>query len=151
MRTVRIGDLARESGVKVVTIRYYEQIGLMPPASRTSGNYRSYGPDARQRLQFIRRCRDLGFTLDQVRELLRLSSDRGMPCAEVKRIAAQHRRAIAAKLKDLQSLLEELRRLTTCCHGKCAIADCQIIEALSTASPKARRTSSQRDGRVASR
>ena len=104
----------------------------MPSVTRTSGNYRSYGDNARQQLQFIRRCRDLGFTLDQVRDLLRLSSDKTMPCAEVKEIAAQHRRAVAVKLKDLQFLLRELRRLTTCCHGKCAIAECRIIGTLST-------------------
>src|SRR6266404_8017323 len=100
-KPLTIGKLALETGVKVVTIRYYEQIGLMPVAPRTDGNYRTYSLEHRRRLHFIRRCRDLGFTLDQVRDLLRLSSEKGMPCADVKRIAAQHRRAITAKLKDL--------------------------------------------------
>ena len=63
-QVVGIGDLARESGVKVVTIRYYEQIGLMPRPRRTGANYRCYGKDARERLQFIRRCRSFGFTLN---------------------------------------------------------------------------------------
>src|SRR5689334_13725239 len=97
-----IGDLARESGVKIVTIRYYEQIGLMPLPVRTAGNYRSYDDDARQRLRFIRRCRDLGFTLDQVRDLLRLASEKTKPCEEVKAIAAQHRRDVENKLEDLK-------------------------------------------------
>jgi len=127
-----IGDLARESGVKVVTIRYYEQIGLLPRPGRTAGNYRTYAPETRQRLGFIRRCRDLGFTLDQIRDLLRLSSDKMLPCAEVKQMAAEHRRAVAGKLKDLQRLLEELRRISTSCRGKCMIADCRIIHALSS-------------------
>ena len=131
-KTYGIGDLARESGVKVVTIRYYEQVGLLPCPSRTAGNYRTYGSATRQRLGFIRRCRDLGFTLDQIRDLLRLSSDQMLPCAEVKRIAAEHRRTVEEKLKDLQLLLGELRRITTSCRGKCVIADCEIIHALSS-------------------
>src|SRR6266516_2227788 len=85
-----IGKLARETGVKVVTIRYYEQIGLMPAAPRTDGNYRMYGPEHRRRLYFIRRCRGLGFTLDQVRDLLRLSSQQSQACADVDRITAPH-------------------------------------------------------------
>src|ERR1700720_740241 len=68
-----IGDLAKATGTKVVTVRYYEQAGLLPAPPRTSGNYRTYGADHLNRLRFIRRCRDLGFTLDQVRDLLRLS------------------------------------------------------------------------------
>ena len=128
----RIGELARASGVKVVTIRYYEQVGLMPAPNRTSANYRSYGKESWERLRFIRRCRDLGFTIEQIRDLLRLSSEKTMPCGEVKRIAAQHEKAIAAKLQDLRLLLKELHRLSTSCEGKCVIQDCSIIEALST-------------------
>jgi DNA-binding transcriptional MerR regulator len=127
-----IGELADDVRVKVVTIRYYEQVGLMPVAMRTGANYRTYGEDARTRLRFIRRCRDLGFTLDQVRDLLRLSSDRTMPCADVKRIAAQHRKAVAAKLKDLRSLLSELTRISASCRGTGVVADCRIVEALSS-------------------
>ena len=126
-----IGDLAEETGVKVVTIRYYERIGLMPRVSRTDGNYRTYGQEHRRRLRFIRRCRDLGFTLDQVRDLLRLSSEKTRACAEVDRIAELHRRTVEAKLADLARLAGELRRISACCHGKGLIADCRIIEALS--------------------
>lgn len=125
-----IGDLARDSGVKVVTIRYYEHIGLLPLPARTQGNYRRYGRDARERLGFIRRCRDLGFTLNQVRDLLQLSSDRMLPCAQVKRIATEHRKFVAEKLADLKRLDKELQRLSTSCHGRCVIADCQILVAL---------------------
>jgi DNA-binding transcriptional MerR regulator len=138
-----IGKLADETGVKVVTIRYYEKIGLMPAAPRTDGNYRIYGLEHRRRLHFIRRCRGLGFTLDQVRDLLRLSSEKTQACAEVDRIAEQHRRTVEEKLADLTRLASELRRLSACCRGKGLIADCRIIEALSpNASPTrpARRT-----------
>jgi DNA-binding transcriptional MerR regulator len=126
-----IGKLAVETGVKVVTIRYYEKIGLMPAAPRTDGNYRMYGLEHRRRLHFIRRCRGLGFTLDQVRDLLRLSSEKTQACAEVDRIAEQHRRTVEEKLADLTRLASELRRLSACCRGKGLIADCRIIEALS--------------------
>lgn len=126
-----IGKLAEETGVKVVTIRYYEQIGLMPVVPRTDGNYRTYSLEQRRRLHFIRRCRDLGFTLDQIRDLLRLSSEKTHACAEVDRIAEQHRRTVEEKLADLTRLARELRRLSACCRGKGIIADCRIIEALS--------------------
>ena len=130
-KPLTIGKLACETGVKVVTIRYYEQIGLMPIAPRTDGNYRTYSLEHRRRLLFIRRCRDLGFTLDQIRDLLRLSSEKTQACAEVDRIAEQHRHTVEAKLADLTRLASELRRLSACCRGKGVIADCRIIEALS--------------------
>ena len=133
-----IGKLAGETGVKVVTIRYYEKIGLMPAAPRTDGNYRIYGLEHRRRLHFIRRCRGLGFTLDQVRDLLRLSSEKTQACAEVDRIAEQHRRTVEEKLADLTRLASELRRLSACCRGKGLIADCRIIEALSPNAPSTR-------------
>lgn len=126
-----IGKLACETGVKVVTIRYYERIGLMPVTPRTDGNYRTYGLEHKRRLYFIRRCRELGFTLDQVRDLLRLSSEKTQTCAEVDRITEQHRRTVEQKLADLTRLASELRRLSTCCRGNGIIADCRIIEALS--------------------
>ena len=130
-KPLTIGKLSRETGVKVVTIRYYEQIGLMPAAPRTEGNYRTYNLEHRRRLHFIRRCRDLGFTLEQVRDLLRLSSEKTQACAEVDRIAEQHRRTVEEKLADLTRLASELRRLSACCRSKGLIADCRIIEALS--------------------
>ena len=85
-KPLTIGKLAHETGVGVVTSRDYEQIGLMPVAPRTDGNYRTYSLEHR-RLHFIRRCRDLGFTLDQIRDLIRLSSEKTQACAEVDRIA----------------------------------------------------------------
>jgi Cu(I)-responsive transcriptional regulator len=126
-----IGDLAKATGTKVVTIRYYERIGLLPPPERTGGNYRAYEPGHLDRLRFIRRCRDLGFTLDQVRELLRLSSQEGKSCGEVDRIAAAHLAATEEKIADLSRLAEQLRRIISRCAGGGVIADCRIIEALS--------------------
>ena len=114
-----------------MTVRYYEQIGLLPVPSRTAGNYRTYSNEHVRRLRFIRRCRDLGFTLDQIRDLLRLSSQKDEECAEVDRITAQHLIEIEQKIADLKRLAKELRRLNNCCQGKGIIADCRIIEALS--------------------
>jgi Cu(I)-responsive transcriptional regulator len=128
---IRIGDLAKGTGTKVVTVRYYEQIGLLPVPSRTAGNYRTYSHEHMRRLRFIRRCRDLGFTLDQIRDLLRLSSQKDEECGEVDRITAQHLIEVEQKISDLKRLAKELRRLNNCCQGNGIIADCRIIEALS--------------------
>lgn len=128
---ISIGDLAKGTGTKVVTVRYYEQIGLLPVPSRTAGNYRTYSNEHMRRLRFIRRCRDLGFTLDQIRDLLRLSSQKGEECGEVDRITAQHLIEVEQKISDLKRLAKELRRLNNCCQGNGIIADCRIIEALS--------------------
>ena len=128
---ISIGDLAKGTGTKVVTVRYYEQIGLLPVPSRTAGNYRTYSNEHMRRLRFIRRCRDLGFTLDQIRDLLRLSSQKDEECADVDRITAQHLIEIEQKISDLKRLATELRRLNNCCQGNGIIADCRIIEALS--------------------
>lgn len=126
-----IGELARTAGTKVVTIRYYEKIGLLPSPPRSASNYRVYTKDHGMRLRFIRRCRDLGFTIDQVRDLLQLSSRRNEVCTGVDRLAAEHLASIESKLEDLKRLAAELRRLNRCCEGGVAIADCRIIEALS--------------------
>ena len=128
---ISIGALAKATDTKDVTIRYYERIGLLPPAARTSGNYRVYESRHVRQLQFIRRCRGLGFTLEKVRELLDLSSREEHACADVDRITAEHLREIEAKIADLSRLAEELRRLSERCQGSGVIADCRILEALS--------------------
>ncbi len=128
---ISIGDLAKGTGTKVVTVRYYEQIGLLPVPSRTAGNYRTYSNEHMRRLRFIRRCRDLGFRLNQIRDLLRLSSHKDEECADVDRITAQHLIEIEQKISDLKRLAKELRRLNNCCQGNGIIADCRILEALS--------------------
>jgi|ERR1700722_11365292 len=128
---IGIGDLAKATGTKVVTVRYYEQIGLLPLPSRTAGNYRTYSDEHMRRLRFIHRCRNLGFTLDQMRDLLHLSSRKDEKCTEVDRITAQHLIGVEQKITDLKRLAQELRRLNKCCQGKGIIGDCRIIEALS--------------------
>jgi Cu(I)-responsive transcriptional regulator len=130
-KELNIGEVAKAIGIKVVTIRYYEQIGLVPAPSRTEGNYRNYTQEHLRRLRFIRRCRDLGFTLVQIRELLRLSSRKTRECAEVDRITARHLADVEQKISDLRRLSKELHCLSACCRGDGLIADCRIIEALS--------------------
>lgn len=127
--TFSIGELARTTGTKVETVRYYERIGLLPQPARTGGNYRAYARPHLERLSFIRRGRDLGFSLEEVRELLRLSDDRERPCAEVDHIARAHLAEVERKLADLVMLRGELQRLIhQCKHG--TVEDCRIIEAL---------------------
>ncbi len=125
-----IGELGKATGTKVVTVRYYEQIGLLPVPLRTESNYRAYGADHLQRLRFIRRCRDLGFTLEQVRELLRLTEHKDRSCDEVNQITSEHLTEIKDKIADLKRLAKELNRISGQCQGG-KIADCRIIEALS--------------------
>ena len=127
-----IGGLAKATGVKIVTIRYYEQVGVLPAVNRTSGNYRNYGGDHVRRLRFVRRCRDLGFSLDQVRDLLRLSATNGPTCAEVCAMAARQRAAVEKKIADLKRLASELQRIGASCNGRRTMAECRIIEALSS-------------------
>jgi Cu(I)-responsive transcriptional regulator len=126
---VKIGELANATATKVETVRYYEKIGLLPPPARTSANYRAYGSEHLARLSFIRRARDLGFTLEAVRELLTLSDDKSQSCEAVDSIARVHLTEINQKVRDLKSLRSELNRVVgSCSHG--TVADCKIIETL---------------------
>ncbi|MBK0328079.1 helix-turn-helix domain-containing protein [Rhodobacteraceae bacterium F11138] len=127
---LKIGDLARAAETKVVTIRYYEKIGLLPVPGRSAANYRTYDAAALERLRFIRRCRGLGFTLDQIRELLELSSDVARPCAEVDEITANHLADVERKIEDLQALARELRRISASCNGGGTISNCRILDAI---------------------
>ena len=132
--TYSIGELARPTGVKVETIRYYERIGLLPPPARTGGNYRAYTLRHLERLNFIRRGRDLGLSLGQVRELLRLAGAPDQPCTQVGCIAREHLAEVERKLADLTALAAELRRLIEEC-GRGTVAECRVIEALAPALP----------------
>ncbi len=124
-----IGEIAQATGTKIETIRYYERIGLLPPPPRTGGNYRAYGAEHRVRLGFIRRARDLGFSIEQIRALLGLSDQQDRPCEAVDAIAREHLAEVDRKLADLAALRRELASLVgECRHG--TVAECRIIEAL---------------------
>lgn len=126
---MKIGELATATGTKVETVRYYEKIGLLTPPARTAANYRAYGSEHLARLSFVRRARDLGFTLEAVRELLTLSDDKAQSCEAVDGIARVHLTEIESKVVDLTALRNELDRVIgSCRHG--TVADCKIIETL---------------------
>jgi Cu(I)-responsive transcriptional regulator len=124
-----IGDLAHATGTKVETIRFYEKSGLLPAPPRTAGNYRAYSAAHLGRLSFIRRARDLGFSMEQVATLLDLADRTDQSCDAVDVVARAHLAEIDRKLRDLRALRKELATMIASCdHG--TIADCRIIEAL---------------------
>tara|TARA_R110002073_G_scaffold193691_1_gene352655 strand:- start:94 stop:504 length:411 start_codon:yes stop_codon:yes gene_type:complete len=128
-QNVTRGVLAKQSGVNAETIRYYEKIELMPEPERTSGGHRIYKEVHLQRLCFIRRCREMGFTLEEIRELLSLVDREQVSCDHVQQITQDHVVSIRQKIKDLQRMQGTLRDLAKQCSGE-NVPECPIIEAL---------------------
>jgi Cu(I)-responsive transcriptional regulator len=124
-----IGTLAKRTGTKVQTIRYYEQIGLLPEPERTEGGQRRYGDDDLDRLAFIRHARQLGFTLEAIRELLELSDNPGRSCADVDRIAHRQLKEVEARIARLEALRKELKRMLKEC-SRDTVSDCRVLEVL---------------------
>ena len=128
-----IGDLARQTGTKVETIRWYEQDGIMPAPGRTKGGQRTYTQAHLDRLAFIRHARELGFSLDDIRALLKLSDDPDASCAAADRIARGHLGAVRSRIARLRALEAELARMIDVCgHGK--VAECRVIQVLASLS-----------------
>ncbi|MAL79121.1 MAG: MerR family transcriptional regulator [Sneathiella sp.] len=125
-----IGELARQTGVKVPTIRYYEQIKLLPLPLRTAGQQRRYDAGYVSRLNFIRHARELGFTVEAIRELLAMSARPEYPCKEVDEIAQRHIADIDRRIEHLEILRSELQRAVTACRQE-NISDCQVLGTLS--------------------
>jgi len=123
-----IGKLAKETGTTVETIRYYERVGLIAAPARTNGNYRSYHPDDLEQLRFIRRTRDLGFSLDEVRALMAMAVERDRDCGQVDDLANRHLVAIDRKIADLTALRRELAGVISSCSGG-TVAECRILQA----------------------
>lgn len=123
-----IGQLAAQTGVKVPTIRYYEQAGLIAPAERSAGNQRRYSERGLQRLAFIRHARDLGFALDDIRELIELGEHPDNGCKEAHDIADRHLNAVQERIRNLRRLEKELKRLSAEDDGH--VADCNVIRSL---------------------
>ncbi len=143
--SLSIGFVARQTGCTVPTIRYYEEIGLLPAAPRTDAGQRHYGQDAIRRLTFIRRCRDFGFSIEQVRELVGLVDDPQRPCVEARDIAASRLVEVRRKVAELQALETSLSAFVVSCNSACAggaAVDCTILEDL--AMPREQR--GQRNG-----
>lgn len=126
---LKIGELAKATGTKVETVRYYERIGLLPQAERTSVNYRSYTPAHLDQLNFIRHARRLGFDIADIRSLLDLADQPDRDCADVDRIASGHLQAVEDKIARLVLLQEELNRMIGQCRGG-PVGNCRIIETL---------------------
>ncbi len=128
-RGLSIGGVARRSGVQIETIRYYERIGLLAPPPRTAGGHRVFGGAEVKRLNFVRRARELGFTLDQVRDLLALADGREGTCAEVERLGRAHLDATRDRIADLKRMEGVLADMVARCAGG-TVPDCPILEAL---------------------
>jgi len=124
-----IGRLARATGCKIPTIRYYEEIGLLPAPERTSGNTRVYGPDHITRLNFIQHCRDLGFEQSATRQLLELSDHPAQSCTVVSDLARARLAEVNLRIERLNALKGELESMIDKCEGG-RVAQCRIIEAL---------------------
>ena len=124
-----IGRVAQRTGAKVETIRYYERVGLLPAPPRTAGGYRLYGLGQVKRLTFIRRARALGFSIDEVRTLLRLADERKRPCAQVRRVAESHLADVRAKIADLEAMERVLKDTVARC-AKGTGSHCPVIDAL---------------------
>ena len=128
---ITIGALSRRTGVNIETIRYYERIGMLPAPPRTAGGYRIYGPVDVRTLAFIRRSRELGFTLEEIRALLDLGGPMQAPCADVREIAAKHLDGVRARIADLR----KLERLLAGTIERCAdgtAPECPVLEVLAS-------------------
>ncbi len=126
---MKISDAAAASGCHLETIRYYERVGLLPEPERTRNRYRQYTDADVERLRFITRGRDLGFSLEEIRSLLRLAQDPDLSCGEVDQLARQHLGDIRTRIADLQRMASELERTIGACHGG-ERGTCTILETL---------------------
>ncbi|WP_323718146.1 Cu(I)-responsive transcriptional regulator [Paracoccus aminovorans] len=144
---MNIGQAAKSSGVSAKMIRYYEQTGLIPPADRTASGYRDYSDSEVHMLRFIRRARDLGFSVAEIDGLLGLWRDKSRQSSEVKRIARNHIAALEEKIRALQEMTETLKELARSCRGDHR-PDCPILERLETDRPDEDLTIRPRSGAV---
>jgi DNA-binding transcriptional MerR regulator len=129
-----IGRLAQATGCKVPTIRYYEQVALLPAPRRSAGNQRLYGPEHVARLTFIRNSRHLGLSLASIREVLGLATHPEQPCEKVTQVVQAHLDEVKRRINQLRALEAELERMIVACRGD-LVADCRIIRTLADQSP----------------
>ncbi len=124
------GELARQSGINIETVRYYEQRGLLPKPPRSHSNYRLYPEAAVPRVRFIKRAQGLGFTLKEIHELLVLRTQKTADCADVLAVAQTKIEDIDAKIRELQGMREALARVASTCQGRGPLSECPILDAL---------------------
>ena len=139
---MRIGTLADRTGTNVPTIRYYESIGLLPQAARQEGRQRVYGERDVERLTFIRRCREFGFSVEQVRSLEALGRDRSRSCLELRELASSHLADVQARIRELKALARSLEAFVDSCDATCAGGagpNCSILGDLGRAPQPVRR------------
>lgn len=130
---MRIGEVAKEVQIPVDTIRFYERVGLLPKPGRTASNYRTYSTAHVDRLIFIRRCRGLDMSLDEIRLLLLLSGEPQRQCDTVNDILEEHIGQVESRIVELQSLEKQLKQLRTACHGPGKARRCQVLKVLRAA------------------
>lgn len=126
-----IGELSRRTGVKVPTIRYYEQRGLLPEPGRSGGNQRRYGAAELEKLAFIRHARDLGFPIEAIQSLIELQAHPDRSCLEATQIAHARLEDVRARIRRLSALETELSRIASGCEGECGAQDCSVLASLS--------------------
>lgn len=131
-----IGQLAKEAGVNVETVRFYEREGIIPQPARPQTGYRLYGPQIARRIRFIREAQDLGFSLTEIRQLLALRVDPTTSCAEVKSAAEAKISSIDEKIEALRTMRKALVVITNTCSGEGPTTDCPILDALDRAATK---------------
>lgn len=128
---LNIGEASKHTGVSAKMIRYYESIGILPPAQRTEAGYRQYDKAALHSLRFVKRARSLGFSLEDVGRLLGLWQDQKRSSAEVKKLALEHILSLEKRMAEMQAMLDTLRELASSCQGDMR-SDCPILEDLAT-------------------
>src|SRR5215470_15152777 len=142
----KIGTLARRTATSVPTIRYYEDVGLLPRADRSASGQRTYGNDATERLTFIRRCREFGFSIGQVKTLVGLMQDKTRSCVEARDLAVTHLTSVRAKLEELKTWEKSLSGLVESCEASCIggpAPDCIVMEDLAACSCESQSRSSR--------
>jgi len=130
MKSLTIGRLAKQAGVNLETVRFYERRGLLPRPPRSASEYRLFPVEAARRLRFIRRAQELGFSLKEIRELLSLRVSRTTRSADIRARAEAKVADIEAKIRSLESMKKTLRKLTRICDGCAPMAECPILESL---------------------
>ena len=130
---MKIGELANATATKVETVRYYEKIGLLPPPARAENNYRQYLPAHVARLAFVRQCRNLDMTLDEIRALLQLRESPMPDCGDINALLDEHIGHVAQRIRDLRALQRDLQALRARCTSPHAVADCGILNGIDRA------------------
>ncbi|MDR2624933.1 MAG: Cd(II)/Pb(II)-responsive transcriptional regulator [Zoogloeaceae bacterium] len=143
---MRIGELAKRARTQVETIRYYERVGLLPEAARTEGNYRVYGDRHVERLSFIRHCRELDMSLDEIRVLLRFADAPDASCAGVDALLEEHIAHVTHRIETLQNLKRQLQNLRKACPVAKDVRQCGILNELSAHAQKMPDTPAQHVG-----